>query len=148
MANIASILAEKGSEVLSVSKSTTVLEAARMMTKNKCGSLLVTQDTKLLGIITERDVLSRVVALELAPTATPVAAVMSKEISVCNVQTSVDEARTLMRNLRIRHLPVVDDAENIIGLISIGDLNASQLEGQQQAIHQMHEYIYGQTLEQ
>ena len=148
MANIASILAEKGSMVLSISKSATVLEAARLMNKHKCGSLLVIEDSKLLGIITERDVLSRVVALELAPIATPVAAVMSKEISVCTLETAIDEARTLMRNLRIRHLPVVDNSENIIGLISIGDLNASQLEGQQQAIHQMHEYIYGQTLEQ
>ena len=148
MANIASILAEKGSEVLTICKSATVLDAAHLMNKHKCGSLLVTEDSKLLGIITERDVLSRVVAAERDPSATPVLAVMTQKISVCTPQTSIDEARTLMRNLRIRHLPVVDENENIIGLISIGDLNAHRLQGQEQTIHLMHEYIYGQVLQQ
>ncbi|MFG0250401.1 MAG: CBS domain-containing protein, partial [Phycisphaeraceae bacterium JB051] len=67
MTTVASILAEKGSRVLTISKGATVLEAARLMNEHKCGSLLVTEDEQLQGIITERDVLSRVVAAERDP---------------------------------------------------------------------------------
>ncbi|HAI11844.1 MAG TPA: histidine kinase [Phycisphaerales bacterium] len=146
MPNVASILAEKGSKVLTISKGATVLEAARMMNENKCGSLLVTEDTQLLGIITERDVLSRVVAAERDPAATPVLAVMTQEIAVCTAETSIEEARTVMRNRRIRHLPVVDGHDQLVGVVSIGDLNAYRLEGQEKTIHLLHEYLYGQPI--
>lgn len=146
MANVASILAEKGSQVLTISKGATVLEAAKLMNEHKCGSLLVTEDTQLQGIITERDVLSRVVAVSRDPAATPVLAVMTQEIAVCTPQTSIEEARTVMRNRRIRHLPVVDERDKLIGVVSIGDLNAHRLEGQEKTIHLLHEYLYGQPL--
>jgi CBS domain-containing protein len=146
MSNVASILAEKGSQVLTISKGATVLEAARMMNEHKCGSLLVTEDTQLQGIITERDVLSRVVATQRDPAATPVLAVMTQEIAVCKPETSIEEARTVMRNRRIRHLPVVDEHDKLIGLVSIGDLNAYHLEGQEKTIHLLHEYLYGQPI--
>ena len=117
-----------------------------MMNENKCGSLLVTEDTQLLGIITERDVLSRVVAAERDPAATPVLAVMTQEIAVCTAETSIEEARTVMRNRRIRHLPVVDGHDQLVGVVSIGDLNAYRLEGQEKTIHLLHEYLYGQPI--
>ena len=148
MANIASILAEKGSQVLTISKSMTVLDAARMMNEHKCGSLLITEDDQLHGIITERDVLSRVVAEQRDPAATPVVAVMTPEIAVCTAETSLEEARAVMRNRRIRHLPVVNEHNHLIGVVSIGDLNAYRLEGQEKTIHLLHEYIYGQTISQ
>ena len=70
---------------------------------------------------------------------------MTTEMLVCNPSTSVEEARSVMKNRRIRHLPVVDDNERLVGLVSIGDLNAFNANTQEQTLHVLQEYIYGRT---
>ncbi len=146
MPKISLILSEKGSVVHQVTQGATVLEAAKIMNDHQCGSLVVMKDDKLVGIITERDVLSRVVAEQRDPASTPVVAVMTHEVAVCGLETKIEEARTVMRNRRIRHLPVVDKDHKLLGMISIGDLNAFRLNGQEQTIHFLHEYLYGETV--
>ncbi len=96
-----------------------------------------------MGIITERDVLRRVVADRKDPAAAEVSSIMTTKLTCGRLDMPVGEAREIMRSRRIRHLPIVEDDGTVLGMISIGDLNAHQLDGQQQTIQYMHEYLYG-----
>lgn len=145
MATVKDILAEKGFDVLSTSRQTTVLHAAELMNQRKVGSVLVMTDDHIDGIFTERDVLSRVVAAKRDPATTPVGDVMTTELACCKPQTSIEEARVFMRSKKIRHLPVIDADNRLHGLISIGDLNAWRLDNQEQTISYLQEYLYGPT---
>lgn len=143
MASVKEILDAKGGQVLTVGQNATVLQAATLMNEHKIGSLVVSDDGRLVGIFTERDVLRRVVGECRDPANTRVADVMSTEVACCTTSTSIDEARSAMKNRRIRHLPVVDDAGRLLGMISIGDLNAYLSNTQEKTIHLLHEYLYG-----
>lgn len=146
MATVQDLLAAKGSdEVISISKDATVLDAAKLMNTHKIGALVVTNDGRVHGIFTERDVLRRVVAEKRDPDKTTIADVMTSEIACCRPETSIDEARTVMKNKRIRHLPVVGDDMQLHGMISIGDLNAHYANSQEVTIQFLHEYLYGRT---
>lgn len=145
MAKVTDILARKGSQVLSVSKDATVLEAARMMNEHKVGCLVVIDHEHVSGIFTERDVLSRVVAGHRNPVTTKVHEVMTREMVCCEPDTDLEEARSVFKNRRIRHLPVLDTERRLLGLVSIGDLNAFDADAKESTIQLLHEYIYGRT---
>src|SRR5450755_3994512 len=145
MATVRDILAVKGPHVQTIGPGATVLDAAIIMNEHKIGSLLVTDGGRLVGIITERDLLVRVVSQRRDPAETVVHAVMSAEVACCRPDTSVDEARGVMKNRRIRHLPVLDEADHLLGVVSIGDLNAYLSHDQEVTIHILHEYIYGRV---
>jgi CBS domain-containing protein len=145
MATVRDILAVKGPHVQSIGPEATVLDAALLMNEHKIGSLLVMSGGRLVGIITERDLLARVVSQRRDPAVTPVHGVMTVEVACCRPETTVDEARGVMKNRRIRHLPVFDESEQILGVVSIGDLNAHLSNDQEATIHILHEYIYGRV---
>src|SRR5271165_74343 len=126
MATVRDILARKGNHIESIDPATSVYDAAVRMRDLRIGALLVLVESRLVGIVTERDILQRVVAEGLDATETSVEDVMTKEVACCQKDTSLDEARGVMKNRRIRHLPVVDSDEKLLALISIGDLNAYQ----------------------
>jgi IMP dehydrogenase len=142
-ATVRDILAIKGSEVQAIHPEATVYEAAVRMNERQIGSLAVLHEGRLGGIVTERDILLRVVAERRDPATTRVADVMTSELACCRPHTTLDEARGVMKNRRIRHLPVLDDDGRLLGLVSIGDLNAHQASTQERTIHLLHEYIYG-----
>lgn len=122
----------------------TVLAATQKMNDHGIGALLVIDESgALVGIFTERDVLRRVVAAELPPAAVQVSEVMTCEVACCRPDTSIDDARNIFRQHRIRHLPVVDEDGSVLGLISIGDLNAHHTNHQEVTIHYLNEYMYG-----
>lgn len=125
MDTIRQIIGNAGRDVHSVAPSDTVLTAAQRMNEHRIGSLVVLDGAQLVGIITERDILRRVVAARREPIATLVSEVMTAEVLTCNPKTPVSVAKTAMREHRIRHLPVLDDG-NLVGMISIGDLNAHE----------------------
>ncbi len=145
MATVRDILSNKGNHVESITPADSVYAAAVRMNEHKIGALVVLAAERLVGIITERDILQRVVAQRRDAADTLVDDVMTAEVVCCRNATSIEEARGVMKNRRIRHLPVVDDGEHLLGLISIGDLNAYQTTTQEQTIHLLHEYIYGQS---
>jgi CBS domain-containing protein len=145
MATARDILAKKGKHILSISPEATVLDAALLMNEHKIGSLLVMSGGTLVGILTERDILERVVANCRNPSQTPVQDAMTTEVVCCQPHTSIDEARGVMKNRRLRHLPVVDEADQLHGLISIGDLNAHMADDQEFTIHILREYIHGRV---
>lgn len=143
MSTVRDLLATKGNHVLSVGPKATVLDAAVLMNDHKIGSLVVLDQGNVVGIITERDVLQRIVAGQRDPANTRVEDVMTEDLVCCKPHTTVDEARFAMKTRRIRHLPVIDADGSLYGLISIGDLNAHQSVDQEQTIHYLQEYLYG-----
>ena len=145
MATVKELLAAKESDVVfSIDEKATVLEAAKLMNKHKIGALVITNnDGRVKGIFTERDVLSRVVSEQKDPDATHISDVMTTEIACCRTDTSIEEAQTVMKNKRIRHLPVVGDDKQLQGMVSIGDLNAYNANSQEVTIQYLHEYLYG-----
>jgi CBS domain-containing protein len=145
MAAVQEILTKKGRQILSIGTRASSLDAAMLMNSHKVGSLLVMEGQTVVGIITERDLLERVLAGRRDPAQTLVEDVMTAEVLCCQPQTSIEEARAVMMNRRVRHLPVVDDDGQLHGLISIGDLNAYEAYSQEQTIHVMTEYIQGRT---
>ena len=145
MATVKDILAGKGTQVFTISSDAAVLDGARLMNEHKIGGLVVLDDGKVAGMFTERDILQRVVAEERDPANVKVAEVMSTRITTCRMDTTIDEARVLMRNRRVRHLPVIDTRKNLLGLVSIGDLNAYLLVEEQKANHFLQEYLYGRA---
>jgi CBS domain-containing protein len=145
MANVRDILARKGAHVFTVGKDATVLDAALLMNEHRIGALVVVESGQVVGMFTERDVLQRVVAEQREPARTQVGEVMTTEVACCSVETTIEEARGAMKNRRIRHLPLVDDQRRLLGLISIGDLNAYLAADNEHTIHLLQEYLHGRV---
>jgi len=144
MGNVADILRFKGHQVYATSPTTTVLEAAQRMNEHRVGALVVLADNQLVGLFSERDVLQRVVAQSRDPETTLVEEVMTTEVICGTPHTTLEEARSAMKNRRIRHLPILEEGR-LLGMVSIGDLNAHHADSQERTIHLMEAYIYGQT---
>lgn len=138
------ILDRKGSDVATIGKTANVLEAATLMNQKHIGALVVSDGDRIVGIFTERDILNRVVAKEAVPHETIVADVMTSPMAVCRRDTRLAEIRSTMTIKRIRHLPVVEDGR-LYGLVSAGDVLASEVAEQQDTIEYLHDYLYGRT---
>lgn len=120
----------------------TVVEAARLMNEHNVGALPVLDpDGKLVGVFSERDVMTRVVAPELDPRQTRVGDVMTSPVIVCPPDTLLEDLRELMRNERIRHVPVVQN-ERVIGMVSIGDLNTAHVQIMTETICYLEQYMH------
>lgn len=143
MPTVKDILADKGSQVITIGEDATALEAALLMNEHKIGGLPVVRDGKVVGMFTERDILQRIVAEQREPSKTKVAEVMTSNITICGIETTIDEARRLMMKKRIRHLPIVDDDRKLLGLVSIGDMNAHQMADKEKTVEALQEYLYG-----
>jgi CBS domain-containing protein len=145
MPTVSDLLAEKSSQLITISPSATVLEAIRRMNQHQIGALIVMHEGRIAGMFTERDVLRRVMAEMHQPHRITVGEVMTHEVICCPGEMDVEDASRIMKERRIRHLPVCDDKGNLLGLISIGDLNAFYSNAQQNTIHHLTEYIYGRV---
>jgi CBS domain-containing protein len=143
--NVSVLLSRKGSQVFTIGTTATVLEAACLMNEHKIGALVVTEAGQVVGMFSERDVLRRVVVEQRDPASTRVGDIMTHDVVCCTPVTSIEEARTAMKNRRIRHLPVVDGQRNLQGLISIGDLNAHEASEKEHTIGLLHDYLYGRV---
>lgn len=140
MSTLFEILEEKGHEVLQIEADVSVLEAVRQMVEANVGSLLVTVDGKITGIVTERDYLRRVTLEGRSDRDTAVREIISLPLVVANPQTTVDECMAMMTDRRIRHMPVVDGGE-IVGVVSIGDLVKFKSKQQSFEINYLNDYI-------
>lgn len=140
MADVSEILDGKGPGVLKIDADASVFDAVMQMVDRNVGSLLVTEDGEIAGIVTERDYLRRVAADELNPRETAVREIMSSPLIVVTPQTSIKECMALMTNRRIRHLPVVEGG-GLAGFISIGDVVKYQSREQNFEIQFLHDYI-------
>jgi len=139
------MLADKGTKVHSISHHASVLEATRKMNQHRIGALVVMEDDRVAGIFTERDVLMRVIGEGASPADISVGQVMTRDVVCCSPDTSLEEISEIMHAKRIRHVPVCDEEGNLLGMVSIGDVNAHHAHHQQATIHYLNEYIYGRV---
>ena len=145
MPTVRDVLAVKGESLHTIQASSTVLDATRKMNQNKIGALVVMENGRVAGIFTERDVLMRVVAEELPPSAVIVGNVMTRDVICCSPEDDLDEVSAIMKAKRIRHVPVCDADGKLHGMISIGDVNAQYASNAEQHIHFLNDYIYGRV---
>ena len=140
MHTAADILRSKGNDVWSVEPEDTILVAIELMAERQVGALLVMNNGKLTGIVTERDY-ARKVALEGRSSKDAlVREIMSTKVLCARPEQTVQECMALMSDKRARHLPVVDHKQ-VIGVISIGDLVKSIIAEQKFEIEALQYYI-------
>jgi CBS domain-containing protein len=143
MGQVSDILATKGSAVLEIDAEATVFDAVSKMVDGNVGSLLVTEGGRLVGIVTERDYLRRVAIVGRDERTTPVREVMSAPIVYTTPESSIEECMAVMTERRIRHLPVLTESREVMGVVSIGDLVKYQTREQSAQIKFLEEYISG-----
>lgn len=139
--------------VVCVSPVTPVRQGARLMTERKIGAILVVQTSKVIGVFTERDLLTRVIAQSLDPAATAVSQVMTPDPLTIAPGATVREALTIMTDHRLRHLPVVD-GDALVGIVSARDLTRAVVGQQREQIETInraakalarHPFFWGST---
>ncbi len=141
MTTIKQLLDHKGREVHSVPPDVTVYDAIKKMADNDVGSLVVIDNGKLVGILTERHYARNVVLKGRTSPTTPVQAIMETNVIYAKPEQSVEECMAVMTDKKVRHLPVIKDG-SLIGIISIGDLVQAIISHQQFTIEQLEFYIH------
>ena len=139
---ISAIVREKGGAIHSISPQATVFDAIQLMADRNIGSLLVLSGEKLVGIISERDYTRKIALKGKQSKQTPVSEIMFAPVISVSEGASVEECMQLMTEHRIRHLPVMNDAE-VVGVISIGDLVNWMICTQREVLNSMEDYISG-----
>ena len=136
------LLEEKGTSVFCVEARTTVEKAVAEMNHHRVGSILVKSAGKIVGIFTERDVLTRVVSSGRDPKTTAIREVMTADYEWITRDTSIEDAMQLITDKRVRHLPVLDDQE-AVGLVSIGDITRWLLKVNEMEAENLRRYAFG-----
>lgn len=139
---IDAILAQKSAKVWSVTPDATVYDAVALMAEKNVGALLVVEKGELVGIVSERDYTRKVMLRGKRSRDTQVREIMSTELTTVTPKEGIDDCLRFMTEKRIRHLPVVSNAE-IRGVISIGDLVKHVISAQSAALDQLERYISG-----
>ena len=140
MSSIKELLGTKGREVFTIGPSATVLEAVEEMTARDVGALVVTEGKSVVGILSERDYVRKVVATGRVSVDMTVADIMSPKVLFIRPDRSVDEGLALMYDKGVRHLPVMD-GDDLVGVVSIKDLAGSCIGKRDFLIDQLANYI-------
>jgi CBS domain-containing protein len=128
------------SAVHTVSPDDTVLDALRLMAERNIGAVIVLTEGRLEGILSERDYARKVVLLGKASKETPVREIMTTEVVTIDPGWSAEQCMALMNQRRVRHLPVLED-DQLVGIVSIGDIVRTVVDEQQFAIASLESYI-------
>jgi CBS domain-containing protein len=134
------LLDRKGSAVFSTTPSSNVLDATELMNQHRVGALLVIDSDSVVGIFTERDVLTRVVGSGKSPAEIAVGEVMTHPVAYCTRETPVEVCKAIFTEKRIRHMPVME-GNRVIGLVATGDVMAFEAHSLQQTVRYLEEYI-------
>lgn len=142
MRQVKHLLEDKGGTVYTIAPEAPVLDAIRLMAERGIGALLVMRNDSLAGIVTERDYARKVILKGRSSRETPVSEIMTPSPTTVSPATSVDECMHLCTELRVRHLPVVDNGR-LAGIVSIGDLVKAVIDDQATEIDHLQRYIAG-----
>jgi len=142
MKTVRDILNDKGHDVFSVRPGESIYSSLQLMADKRIGALLVMDDDKLVGIVTERDYARKVILEGKSSKSSSVDEVMTTRVLCVSPERTVDECMALMTDKRARHLPVVDH-KRVIGIVSIGDLVKAVISEQRVLIDQLQTYISG-----
>lgn len=143
MKSAAQILKSKPVQTVeTVRPPTSVFDAVKLLAEKNIGALLVMEDEKIVGIMTERDYARKIILLGRSSKETPVRDIMTFPVMYVHPDQTNEECMALMTDNRVRHLPVMDSGK-LIGLISIGDLVKDIISEQKFIIEQLEHYIAG-----
>ena len=137
---IRNLLAAKGGKVFGIAPTATIHEALQLMADKNVGAVIVMEDDRLVGILSERDYARKVVLQGRSSADTAVSEIMTSSVQTVSPNASIDECMEAMTTGRFRHLPVVED-DKVVGVISIGDIVKAVIEGQQALIGDLERYI-------
>ncbi len=137
---ISGLLDVKGRDVWSVSPNISAYEALVLMADKGIGALVVVEGGKPVGIFSERDYARKVILKGKSSRETSVAEIMSQPVCCVHSGTNIGECMTLMTEMRIRHLPVVDN-DKLIGIVSIGDVVKTIISEQESVIRELEGYV-------
>lgn len=129
-------------ETYHVTPDSTVFDAIRLMADKGIGALIVLQDGKLAGMFSERDYTRKIALMDRSSRNTTVADIMTTVLTTVTPTTSIEACLNLMTDKHIRHLPIVED-DQLLGMLSIGDLVKTMINEQQKMIEQLQSYITG-----
>lgn len=142
MTTVRQLLESKGHEVASIEPDKSVHDAMQLMATRNIGALLVLQDGKMAGIFTERDYSRKAYLLDRLAKDIRVSELMTPQVAYVSPDYTAEDCMALVTEMRVRHLPVLEN-NNVVGLVSIGDLVKDSISGQQFIIHELERYIYG-----
>jgi CBS domain-containing protein len=140
MRTVRQLLDGKGRRVVAIAPEDPVLEAIQLMADHHIGAVLVMRGAELAGILSERDYARKVILKGRSSAETAAWEIMSSPVVSVGANDTVNTCMRLMTERRIRHLPVLEDGQ-VTGVLSIGDLVKAVIEGQQQEIAQLQQYI-------
>ena len=141
MKTVQQLLESKRHSVVSVTSSSTVLDALKVMAEKEIGAVVVIDDDHLAGIFSERDYARKVVLQGKSSKDTPVREIMTEKVVCVRPEQTVEDCMGLMTDKRIRHLPVLDH-KKVIGVVSIGDIVKEMLSEKEFVIRQLESYIH------
>ncbi|KRA95218.1 histidine kinase [Pseudomonas sp. Root68] len=141
-AQLLKLKAVQNRRVHSIAPDQTVFEALKMMAEKNVGALPVMEEGQVVGVISERDYARKVVLQGRSSVGTPVRAIMSAPVVTADSQQSIERCMAVMTDSHLRHLPVVQ-GDQLIGLLSIGDLVKEAIVEQTELIRQLEHYIRG-----
>ena len=143
MQRVKHLLARKGRDIWSIDATEPVLAAIQIMADRRVGALPVLRDSQLVGVVSERDYARKVILLGRSSAETEVWQIMSAPVITVGPEDEIRHCMEIMTERRIRHLPVVDDRGEMVGMISIGDLVRAVIDEQQETIDQLEKFISG-----
>ncbi|MBD1428165.1 CBS domain-containing protein [Sphingobacterium litopenaei] len=141
MKTVKHILQSKSPVIYSVTRNTSVLDALQIMMEKNISALLVIEDEKLVGIFTERDYARKVVLHGKSSKNTAISEIMTADPHTISISDSIESCMVLMTDNHFRHLPVVE-SNQVIAMLSIGDLVKFIIEDQKQTIDHLQSYIH------
>ncbi|BBL20736.1 MULTISPECIES: CBS domain-containing protein [Acinetobacter] len=143
MTTVSQVLHNKTEKaIFTISPEATVLEAISLMANKGIGALIITDEQRVVGILSERDYTRKVALMERSSYNTTVSEIMTNKVLTVGLNNTVEDCLQLMTDRHLRHLPVLED-ERLVGLISIGDLVKAAMEDQRLMIDQLQQYISG-----
>jgi CBS domain-containing protein len=140
---VSAILRQKGGRVWSIGPEATVYEAVERMAEEEIGALIVLESGAIVGLLSERDYARKIILKGRSSKETKVEEIMISPPLTISPGCSVDEAMRIMTEHRVRHLPVVDGAGTVMGIVSIGDLVKWIITSHEKTIEQLESYISG-----
>lgn len=141
MKTVKDLLKTKGYEIWSITPQATVFEALEILADKDIGALLVIEDSKLVGIFSERDYARKIILKGRASKDTAVSELMTRTVFSVTPDNTLEDCMALMTSKQIRHLPVLS-RERLVGMITLGDVVKRIISEQEFTIHQLESYVY------
>ena len=144
MRSVRQLLEAKAPEVYSIGPDAPVIDAIRLMSEKRIGAVLVMEHGRVVGILSERDYARKIVLKGRSSADTPVRAIMTSDVISVSLGDTADHCMQLITDQRIRHLPVLQ-GDQVMGVVSIGDLVKAVIEDQKVEIDHLQGYIVGRS---